>query len=181
MSSRLPEYVDPWRLANLGKVFSGVTGLAELPRLAEALLSADGEVLFNLEFYRDEKRRARVKGNVRAELFLTCQRCMGRMKTPVNADMDLAIIEVFEEAEKLPPECDPVLVDDGRIRLMDLLEDELLLAIPHVPMHDEAECEVKLETYFPDADADEAQELESSADENNPFAVLAGLKSDKQN
>ncbi|WP_241087327.1 YceD family protein [Candidatus Vondammii sp. HM_W22] len=180
MSSRLPEYVDPWRLANLGKVFSGVTRLAELPRLAEALLSADvGEVLFSLEFYRDEKRRARVKGNVRAELSLICQRCMGRMKAPVNADMDLAIIEVFEEAEKLSPDCDPVLVNDGRIRLMDLLEDELLLAIPHMPMHDEAVCEVKLETYFPDAG--EVQGPESTANENNPFAVLAGLKSDKQN
>lgn len=179
MSSRLPEYVDPWRLANLGKVFSGEAGLAELPRLAEALSSADGEVLFSLEFYRDEKRRARVKGNVRAELSLTCQRCMGPMKSPVDADMDLVIIEVFEEAEKLPPECDPVLVDDGRIRLMDLLEDELLLAIPHVPMHDEAVCEVKLETLFPDTD--EVQEQESTADESNPFAVLASLKSDKQN
>ncbi len=138
MSSRLPDFVDPWRLANLGKQLSGAVGLGELSRLAEALVSVEGESLFTLEFYRDEKKRARIKGNVEAELVLECQRCLEPVTLPVDAEVNLAVIEVAAEAELLPDECDPVMVEEGRIQLLDLIEDELLLAIPQVPMHPQA-------------------------------------------
>ncbi|MEJ1296066.1 MAG: YceD family protein [Candidatus Sedimenticola sp. (ex Thyasira tokunagai)] len=180
MSSRLPDFVDPWRLANLGKQLSGAVGLGELSRLADALVSVEGESLFTLEFYRDEKKRARIKGNVEAELVLECQRCLEPVTLPVDAEVNLAVIEVAAEAELLPDECDPVMVEEGRIQLLDLIEDELLLAIPQVPMHPQGTCPVEMETLFTNGDFEDVQQ-ESATDEANPFAVLAGLKPDKQN
>ncbi|MES9858009.1 MAG: YceD family protein [Sedimenticola sp.] len=180
MSSRLPDFVDPWRLANLGNQLSGSVGLGKLLRLADALVSAEGEAQFTLEFYRDEKRRARIKGDTQAQLVLECQRCLEQMTLPVDAEIDLAVIEVPDEAELLPVECDPVMVEEGRIRLLDVIEDELLLAIPQVPMHPLGTCPVELERLFSDGDFKDEQE-ESATDEANPFAALAGLKPERQN
>ncbi len=168
MSSRLPDYVDPWRQASLGKAFSGVVRLDELPRLADALVSTQGEARFSLEFYRDEKKRARVRGHVETALQLQCQRCLEPLQLDVDTQMELAVIEVPEEAELLPVECDPVWV-----------EDELILSIPQVPVHGQGECPVELDF----ESAENLDDFQAQADEtdreNNPFAVLAGLKSEK--
>lgn len=180
MSSRLPDFVDPWRLANLGKTFSGSVELGEFPRLTALLVTAEGEARFTLEFYRDEKKRARVRGTAEAGLTLECQRCLEQMTLPVDSRIDLAVIEVHAEAELLPDECDPVVAEEGRIQLYDLIEDELLLAIPQVPMHPLGECPVKLETQFGDSDEMELQ-THDETEEANPFAILAGFKPDKQN
>jgi uncharacterized protein len=179
MSSRLPDYVDPWRQASLGKAFSGVVRLDELPRLADALVSTQGEARFSLEFYRDEKKRARVRGHVETALQLQCQRCLEPLQLDVDTQMELAVIEVPEEAELLTAECDPVWVEDGRLRLLDLVEDELILSIPQVPVHGQGECPVELDF----ESAENLDDFQAQADEtdreNNPFAVLAGLKSEK--
>ncbi len=179
MSSRLVEFVDPWRLAGGGKVISGTVRLAELPRLTEVLQSTNGEVEYQLEFYSGEKKRPKIKGFVRAELVLICQRCLGPVVLPVDSNLDLAIIEVPEEAELLPEECDPVWAEEGQIKLSDLVEEELLLAIPQVARHAYGECPEVL-TEGTDAQ-DEFQpemveDIDSVIDEENPFAVLAGLK-----
>ncbi len=181
MSSRLVEFVDPWRLAGGGKVISGTVRLAELPRLTEVLQSTNGEVEYQLEFYSGEKKRPKIKGFVRAGLMLTCQRCLGPVVLPVDSDLNLAVIEVPEEAELLPDECDPVWVEDGQIQLLDLIEEELLLAVPQVARHSLDECtEALTEEYAAQEEfqPEVADNADSVLDEENPFAVLAGLKKD---
>lgn len=178
MSSRLPEFIDPRRLASQGGGFSGTVKLGDLPRLRGALLETTGSAEFRLEFYRDNRGRARIKGQVRADLVLECQRCLEAMVLPVDAELDLAVIQVPEEADRLPESCDPVWVEEDTMRLLDLVEDELLLAIPQVPRHEPDSCGI--DGYIPvdEETADQEQEDEAS-DKPNPFAVLAGLKSDK--
>jgi uncharacterized protein len=53
-----------------------------------------------------------------------------------------------------------------------VIEDELLLSLPLVPMHEEADCSDALNAY------QHKREAEESAAEptQNPFAVLAALK-----
>jgi uncharacterized protein len=178
MSSRLPEFVDPRRLANQGAGFSGTVELGELPRLSEALMDPVGIAEFSLEFYRDNRKRARIKGQVQADLVLECQRCLGAMVFPVKAELDLAVIQVPEEAESLPESCDPVWVEEETLRLLDLVEDELILAIPQVPKHAPDACGVDSANPVNGETADQEQEDDAS-DKPNPFAVLAGFKSDK--
>jgi uncharacterized protein len=175
MSSRLPEFVDPWRAADLGKVFSGRSAVAKLPRLSEVVLAPDGEVELDLTFGRDERKRACVQGLVRATLTLECQRCLGPMPFPAEAEVNLALVESAAEAERLPDVYDPLLVEESRIRLLDIVEDELLLSIPLIPKHEVGACSAKYEASVPQqGDEDESLKKE------NPFAVLAELK-DKQN
>lgn len=178
MSSRLPDFVDPWRLSDLGKRFTGELELRRMPRLVGVLSNSEGCVAFDLEFGRDEKRRPRIRGSIRAVLVLQCQRCLEPMDFPVEASLDLAIVEVDEEAKRLPDEVDPVVATDGRIGLRELLEDELLLAIPQVPRHEAAVCAVDASTMESAPHASNVQQ--ETASEANPFAVLSELKpSDK--
>ncbi len=179
MSSPLPGHSDPWRLADTGKRFSGVMKLSDLPRLAEALLESQGEVSFDLVFGRDERKRAQIEGHVESELVLECQRCLGKIIQPVMVDFNLAVIEVPEEAERLPDYYEPVQTEDGQISVSDIIEDELILTIPQVPRHDEGACQMSESASALLQDDLEATEEAATTDEQNPFAVLAQLKTDK--
>jgi uncharacterized protein len=172
----MPEFVDPWRLADRETGFSGRIALDKLPRLASALMTVAGEVVFDIRFSRDARHRACIRLQVQAELGLECQRCLQQMEHPVEAVVDLSVIEVPAEAERLPDEYEPVLVDDGRLRLLDLVEDELLLAIPQIPMHRLDACQPILAG----GTAPEPAQQAANSGRPNPFAVLQGLKTDKQ-
>ena len=77
-----------------------------------------------------------------------------------------------------------LLVMAPQFDLLALLEDELLMAIPLVPMHDEcpAALAVSAGSLTPSSALDEAQADIGTTDRSgkpNPFAVLAQLKSGK--
>lgn len=140
MSSPLPDLLDPWRAVGNRAVFTGRLELSRLPRLGEILLDTTGEVAFRLEFLRDEGRRPVVLGEAKAELHLCCQRCLREMKYPVDARIALALVTGIDEATRLPERYDPLLVSGGMIRPFELIEDELLLALPQIPAHRAGAC-----------------------------------------
>jgi uncharacterized protein len=175
MSKRLPEHLDPWRFADLGETFAGSVALQDLSRLRESLLDDQGRASFELEFYRDERRRACLKGRVEATLLLECQRCLKAVRLKVSSDTAIAFVEGFDEAEQLPEALDPWMVEDQRVSLQDLIEDELLLALPQVAMHPADEC-TATDT---GARGDTAIEAADEAERENPFAILSGLKATK--
>jgi uncharacterized protein len=100
------------------------------------------------------------------------------MVCPVDSVLDLAVISVPEEAETLPEDCEPVWQEEETLRMMDLVEDELILAIPQIPMHRPGACAIGWEN--PDPDELEHQEQDGESDASNPFSVLKGLKSDNE-
>jgi uncharacterized protein len=167
MSQRLPDHLDPWRFADLGNRISGAFELETLPRLAACLVDTDGEVRFDLEFYRNGSRRPCLRGQVTALLYLECQRCLEKMELPVDSRISLAFVESLDEAERLPEDLDPQLVEEGRVSLRDLIEDELLLALPQVALHPEGTCAPYV------AESGDRIGEEKRA---NPFAVLEQLK-----
>lgn len=172
MSPRLPDFVDPWRIADPGKVFSGRAAIADLPRLAKAVLDPQGEVELELEFSRDARNRACLQGFVKADLILECQRCLTPMRLSLESQLNLALVESMDEAERLPEHYDPLLLKESRVRLLDIVEDELLLAMPAVPRHEPGECRSN-QCYEPERNPAEHEELTGKS---SPFAVLAELK-----
>lgn len=177
MSRRLPAFVDPIRLASQNRKYSGTVSLGRLGRLSGALMSAEGDADFSLVFYRDDKQRTRIKGHVQAVLHLQCQRCLQVMDYPVDSALNLAVISVPDEAERLPEACEPVWLEAETLRMMDLVEEELILAIPQIPMHVPGACSTGWED--PDLDEVAQQGQDDGSDLSNPFSVLKGLKSDK--
>jgi uncharacterized protein len=164
MSPPLPDRIDPWRYAEAGKVLEGVMALAELPRLAPLLVEG-GEAGYRLAFGR-EGGRAVVSGEVRSRLALRCQRCLGCLALEVDATFALAFVTGLEEAGALPAPYEPAVVVDGRVRPLELVEDELLLAVPDIPLHEDGACSAPVA----------AAATEGASQDERPFAVLASLR-----
>lgn len=99
---------------------------------------------------------------------LQCQRCLQPLAEPLALDRWFRFAESEDEAARLDEELeDDVLVVTRTFDLRELVEDELILALPLVPRHEN--CPEPL----PMA-AGEEQGLEETAP--NPFAALAALK-----
>ncbi len=101
-------------------------------------------------------------------LRLRCQRCLEPFGWPVDTDVRLKWVGGPLEAERLDPGFEPLLLPEGGlVNPRDLIEDELLLAVPQVPRHPFGTCR-----------ADWASSLEDDAPrpQENPFAVLARCK-----
>ncbi len=178
MLSLLPDFADPLRLCALGKVYEGTVRLAELPRLAPLLTSSEGEAAFALAFHTDAERRPTVTVKVHARLPLRCQRCLGSMRQEVSSDSVLVVVSGTEEAQRLPDDVDPLMVENAKMDLRSLIEDDLILAIPTAPMHRPEDCNVKLS----EVNAQQLPERSSTEDGPvNPFAALADWEDDRKN
>ena len=169
MSRHLPEFIEPLRLAGLGRSLQGCLPLARFRRLAESLHSTDGEVDVELEFGVDEQGRPRVTGRVGARLEVICQRCLAPMVLPM--DLDVRVYLAAAEEPDGPEDFDALVVSDKPMLLADIVEDELILGLPLVAMHSRDACAARTE-YSAGADA-------QATNNENPFAVLAALKKDE--
>jgi uncharacterized protein len=167
MSSTLPDLLDPWRAVDSRSVFAGRLPLSSLPRLRVLLLDSAGDVAFRLAFSRDEEHRGVLQCEVVAKLTVRCQRCLEAMSHDVHTSVELALVEGADQERQLLERYDPLLVGDQPIRPRDLIEDELLLGLPQIPMHDPDACSATVR------EADTAQVHSGKA---SPFAVLAEIK-----
>lgn len=102
-----------------------------------------------------------------ARISLVCQRCLGAVQVPLTAQRSFHFVSGEDAAAQLDADSeDDVLALTRALDLRELVEDELLLALPIVPRHEV--CPEPL----PLPEDDEVGE-ESTA---NPFAALAALK-----
>ncbi len=203
MLERIPQRIDHYRYTDKGVILEGVItseeSEKELPRLNEAIVKSAGDIEYLLEFDRDKFSNRIVSGFVKTKVILQCQRCMSDFTLDLSCDIATAFVqndfdiksaedsnyETFwlEQKEYLDP----------RI----LIEDELLLALPQIPMHshmknsDTASSSCQVQSAYPANEnaADDMNIMSQDAakvasdgkdseqvDKNNPFAVLKQLK-----
>jgi uncharacterized protein len=173
MSPSLPDRIDPWHFCAKGKTLQGRLALRELKRLVPLLASPEGEAAFTLEFLEDADGRAVVHGEIRADAQVVCQRCLEAMTWRVVQAVDLALARSIDEVDRLPEHLDPLLVQVELLDPREILEDELILALPTAPRHSQAHCAARPG----EADAVSARRDEDAKRES-PFAVLSTLKRD---
>jgi uncharacterized protein len=171
---------DPFRLdvAAFAKVAGQLEGrwpLQDLDRLAESRL-ADAETAGTDAVAwsaRGESRAMRggetqIWLHVEAETKVTleCQRCLRPVAAALKVNRSFLFVSGEDAAAQLDTDSeDDVLALTRALDLRELIEDELLLALPIVPRHEV--CPTPLRAPFGDDVAD---------DKPNPFAVLAALK-----
>jgi uncharacterized protein len=156
----------------------GETPLVELARLhADCVGEVTGEVSWAaqgaLAAGQDGKDAVWLHLEASAQVSLTCQRCLNPVLTHLDIAQDFRF--VADEATALAEDDESqedLLVLSQDFDLLGLIEDELLMALPLVPMH-----EACLSEHAPTSDEDGASVVDPKP---NPFAVLATLKTRKQ-
>lgn len=178
MSEPLAERINPHQAVAERRRYQGQVLLERLGRLHD-LVADDSDQLIHyaFQFGRDERGHELVSGRVRGCLPLFCQRCNQPFLLEVDSKVRLALVEGLDEAERLPEDLDPLLIDGEPIRTLDLVEDELLLAIPAVPRHADGDCPIEPAWKR----VSNRGEGEGRVTRPNPFAQLEALKTKTSN
>jgi uncharacterized protein len=175
MTTRTP---DPRRLdvataAAAGAELAGRWPLSELARLAEgAAAQVDEPVVWSARFEQRRELGAAPQAwlllQAQARVARECQRCLQPVLLPLDVRRAFAFAPTEDEAAALDADSDnDVLVLSRHFDLRELVEDELLLALPIVPMHEH--CPAPLLAAAPDEDG-------AGDAPAHPFAALAALK-----
>lgn len=159
--------IDPFVCARLGRTFEEGLPLNTMERLAPMLLDNQGKAMVSLFFDMDLEGQPYFSGKIKATLLLACQRCMEALEHKVDINVKLGLVRTEEQVAQLSRNYEPALIESGEVLLSQLVEDELVLALPAYARHDADQC------------ADQAfhVEFESEKPEKaNPFGVLINLK-----
>lgn len=168
----VPEMLDAWRLVAARRGVEGRLPLSSLTRLVDSLADSEGQVEFALDFDTDALKMPYVELRIEAALPLLCQRSLQRFLFPVRIVQRLGLLRDEADEAALPEGYEPLLMpDDGMLRTTELVEDELILAVPVIPVMPGTEA---MERDWPA----EAEDIERA----NPFSALSALKTQsKQN
>jgi uncharacterized protein len=174
MSREFPDLLNPCKAADGQRGFEGTMPLKRMQRLAP-LLAPEGPVIwkdawFRADFARDAQGFVTVELWVEAELPLICQRSLLPYPEAVRRHSLLAVVEDLTDQDLLPEHYEPVLVEQGQLALVELVEDELLLALPEVPRNP-AIAEVSRST----GPAEPEKEATPQEPTRKPFAELGRL------
>jgi len=166
-------HIDPYRMMREGREIAGAISIASLTRLSPLLAETEGEAFSEAIFSRDEIKRCIISVKIKTSLVLTCQRCLANYRFDIDRSFQVSAVEDTDihDEESLPDDYEPILVENGFINLLDTIEDELLLSLPLVAMHEDiADC---VEQGY--RTKSEALDLQLEKDEQapvNPFRVL---------
>jgi DUF177 domain-containing protein len=150
--------IDGLQFARGAQAVRGVLGTEQLPRLAQLQGETEG-LAFGLRGGMRDDGKPCLWISVSGELRLVCQRCLGPLVFPLSIEAELVLTEDAREIEEAEDEVDRVLASRA-MNVAQLVEDEILLAMPMVPRHDR--CSVE---------APAVRETNAS-----PFSVLTELR-----
>lgn len=130
--------IDGFEFASAGATQQGVWPLKDFPRLRDVLASDAGEVAYEVSGVRDERGRPGLRLKVSGTLLLRCQRCLEPMAFGVQTDETLVLAATLAEIHDEPADAHaPDRVVAGKeMALRELIEDELILALPYAPRHE---------------------------------------------
>lgn len=162
-----PGYIaDVFKFATEQRSLAGKVQIASMQRLVDQLTDTAGVVEYRIDGSRTPENGPRLQLKIDGRLMLRCQRCLGglgwdlavsTLLQPVRAGQEIPDDELEDD------EVDAIEVGDD-LDVLGLIEDEILLALPIAPRHDECG------TLRP----------EGGVEKKSPFAVLAELR-DKGN
>lgn len=156
--------IDPHEWARTGRHTHGTLPLAELERLRELLESGAGEVDVTLAGQVLAGGRPVLTGSASCEGAVRCQRCLEPFTLRLEVPIRLGVLKDEAELARLPDGYEPLICPvDQEVSLTQLVEDELLLALPDHPHHADGAC---------GPSAVPAQQ----AGKRQPFAALASLR-----
>ena len=163
----LPRNCNPILLASRGERLRGAHPAGELRRFRRAVDHAAGPVQVDLRFGRDESGLTRIGGHLKVPIRLTCQRCLEPLEMLLAVTVDVLVVRSEGEAERHGQGGEAVQLKGDSLPLLELMEDELMLALPMHASHPVGHCSPPA---FP---APQSAESETTAPA--PFSSLSTL------
>lgn len=162
MLDKLPNFIDVKRFTLQNCHLKGNVDLAEMSRLHDSLYSQDGTVEIDLHFTINEQHRPIITGNIQTTLNVLCQRCLQVMSLPIETKVALIILN--NEDQEVPDNYEALILTNPETSLYNLIEDELLLALPIV-------------SYHTDCSSNQYKILKPDPEDlkENPFKILENL------
>lgn len=141
----------------------GTIDIEQCPRVASVVAKIEGEAHFELRFCTNGSERPAVVGEVTGIAWLQCQRCMESYEQRLTSDVRVEFVDDLD-ADSRQPGFEPMATVEA-VTIVEIVETELLLAMPAVPVHAAGECEI-----------DEAYRVsEEDTRRPSPFAALKEL------
>ena len=125
--------IDGLQFARAALERRGVVGMEQLPRLGQLRCSTEG-LEYHLRGGRAGDGRPCLRLSVMGSVRLLCQRCLDPIQVPIAIDAELQLAESAREISEADDEIDRVLAS-RRMDIAQLVEDEVLLALPMAPRH----------------------------------------------
>jgi uncharacterized protein len=129
--------IDGFEFARAGSRLSGSWRLGDFPRLLDVLHEPQGELRYQLQGLPELQGRPALQLSVEGTLRLTCQRCLEPLDFALRAHASLLLYPSEAEIGSVLADAEgPDRIVAGReMAVRDLIEDEVLLAIPIAPRH----------------------------------------------
>lgn len=159
--------IDAFEFCRRKEYLEGEIAVAQLPRLAEESVDRFGTIRWSLQGGSNSLGHPQMTLSVAGEVRLLCQRCLVPFVFDIGSESVLVLARSEENADEiealLDDESIEVIVGSKVFNLAELVEDEMLLAIPLSPRHE----------VCPDQPVFGAS---SDTVPASPFAVLKNLK-----
>ena len=131
--------IDGFEFARSGSRLSGDWPAKDFRRLHEGFHAPEGTLHYALEGLPLEQGRPALRVSVTGRLRLTCQRCLGPLEFELKSEALLVLFAQEAELAGLPVEVEGPerIVAQREMSVLDLVEDEVLLAVPYAPRHEQ--------------------------------------------
>jgi uncharacterized protein len=175
-------WIDTTEFTRTGERLSGRCPIARLGRMSDMLTDEEGELEWSLQ----GERSRRADGGADAHLALAfsgvvrmgCVRCLEPVEVTIQDRRHFKLVPTESVAEREDAQTDDfdLLVSSPHFEVLDLLEDEAIMALPLAPSH--AVCARPGETAQRPGGAGVGVDPDDPEEGGrpNPFAVLAALK-----
>jgi uncharacterized protein len=161
MSRDYPDWINTEKAAQAKRVYRGSVEVEELPRLDGMIVKGqDSEIDFEVAFGLDGQGQIVADLAVRGDVTLQCQRTLTTFRQAIASRSKVGIVADERQEAELPEDYEARLCPDHRLELLDLVGEEVLLALPLVPV---------------DPASEPLPDLEGSGDTHRPFAALDKL------
>ncbi len=135
----LPKIIDCNKFVSRGGVLHGILERGEFTR-NKGLFSIENDVSVKLVFDLNQNGEVILDTDVSAAVSADCQRCLEIFEFEIRKSGEFAICESDDGSDEkllLNEGRDIFYVNNGKLDVLRLIEDELLLAVPMIPRHED--------------------------------------------